>query len=123
MPAVMKNKPTHLVSLFLCLTLVACSSSEDISVTAADAGLDGKSELASERARVETHNLNIWPVVKNGIEPDEYIEATIKQLLAKMTLEEKVGQMLQPELRMVTPADVKEFHIGSILNGGGGFPQ
>jgi len=123
MPAVMKNKPTHLVSLFLCLTLVACSSSEGISGTAADAGLDGKSELASERARVETHNLNIWPVVKNGIEPDEYIEATIKQLLAKMTLEEKVGQMLQPELRVVTPADVKEFHIGSILNGGGAFPN
>jgi beta-glucosidase len=39
-----------------------------------------------------------------------------------MSLEEKVGQMLQPELRHVTPEDVKAFHLGSILNGGGTFP-
>ena len=36
---------------------------------------------------------------------------------------EKVGQMIQPELKYVTPADVKKFHIGSVLNGGGTTPN
>ena len=39
-----------------------------------------------------------------------------------MTLEEKVGQMIQPDLREVTPDEVTEYKLGSILNGGGAFP-
>ena len=39
-----------------------------------------------------------------------------------MTLEEKVGQMIQPDLREVTPDEVTEYRLGTILNGGGAFP-
>ena len=35
-----------------------------------------------------------------------------------MTLEEKVGQMIQPDLREVTPAEVTEYKLGSILVAG-----
>jgi beta-glucosidase len=55
-------------------------------------------------------------------EPDAYA-AEIDALLAEMSVEEKVGQLIQPELRNVTPEDVKQYHLGSILNGGGSFPQ
>ncbi|WP_448250200.1 glycoside hydrolase family 3 N-terminal domain-containing protein [Thalassotalea agariperforans] len=51
------------------------------------------------------------------------MEQRIKALLAKMTLEQKIGQMLQPEIRSITPAEVEKYHIGSILNGGGAFPN
>ena len=51
------------------------------------------------------------------------IEQRVSELLAKMTLQQKVGQMLQPEIRSITPEQVKQYHIGSILNGGGAFPQ
>jgi beta-glucosidase len=40
-----------------------------------------------------------------------------------MTLEQKVAQMIQGEIRDVTPQDVIEYGLGSVLNGGGAFPQ
>ncbi|MBT6182203.1 MAG: glycoside hydrolase family 3 protein, partial [Halieaceae bacterium] len=40
-----------------------------------------------------------------------------------MTLEQKVAQMIQGEIRDVTPQDVFEYGLGSVLNGGGAFPQ
>jgi beta-glucosidase len=49
-------------------------------------------------------------------------EQRVGELLDRMTLEQKVGQMIQAEIKSVTPADVRAFHLGSILNGGGSFP-
>ena len=40
-----------------------------------------------------------------------------------MTLEQKVGQMVQAEIQSVTPADVRQYHLGSVLNGGGSYPH
>jgi beta-glucosidase len=47
----------------------------------------------------------------------------ISELLAKMSLEQKIGQMVQPEIVAITPAEVKQYHIGSVLNGGGSWPS
>ena len=47
------------------------------------------------------------------------IENKVSALLAKMTLDQKIGQLLQPERQFVTPEDVKKYHIGSVLSGGG----
>jgi beta-glucosidase len=44
-------------------------------------------------------------------------------LLAQMTLDEKIGQMTQPDVHALTaPADIQKYFLGSILNGGGGGP-
>ena len=40
-----------------------------------------------------------------------------------MTLEQKVGQIIMPEINSITADEVKKFYIGTILNGGGGFPN
>jgi beta-glucosidase len=40
-----------------------------------------------------------------------------------LTLEQKVGQMVQGEIKWVKPSDVTKYHLGSILNGGGSFPN
>lgn len=39
-----------------------------------------------------------------------------------MSLEEKIGQLIQADLCCVTPADVKQYHLGSILVGGNSGP-
>ena len=39
-----------------------------------------------------------------------------------MTVEQKVGQVIQSEIRHTTPEDVKTYHLGSVLNGGGSHP-
>jgi len=49
-------------------------------------------------------------------------EALIQRIVAGMTLEQKVGQMTQPNIWSVTPADVRRYYLGSILNGGGAWP-
>ncbi|MBT4929245.1 MAG: exo 1,3/1,4-beta-D-glucan glucohydrolase [Cellvibrionales bacterium] len=51
------------------------------------------------------------------------IEPRVKEILSSMTLEQKVGQMIQGEIRYMSPQDVKDYSIGSVLNGGGAFPN
>jgi beta-glucosidase len=53
---------------------------------------------------------------------DPQIEGKVAALLARMTLEQKVGQMVQAEIRSVTPEDVRKYRLGSVLNGGGAWP-
>ncbi|HLE14938.1 MAG TPA: glycoside hydrolase family 3 N-terminal domain-containing protein [Anaerolineales bacterium] len=50
------------------------------------------------------------------------IPERVAELLTRMTLEEKIGQMTQVEKNSLTPEAVKQFFIGSVLSGGGGYP-
>ena len=50
-------------------------------------------------------------------------EAAIRAIVARMTLAQKVGQMTQPDIRAITPAEVRQYAIGSVLNGGGAWPR
>ncbi len=63
-----------------------------------------------------------WPQVAAPIAKDPQLEAKIAALLSQLTLEQKIGQMVQPDIRDVTPEDVRKYRLGSILNGGGAFP-
>lgn len=85
--------------------LVGCTETESVDKTA-----------VSETAAVE------WPVLASAVAPDPAVETRIDALLAKMTLEHKVGQLMQPELRQITPEDIQKYHVGAVLNGGGAFP-
>jgi beta-glucosidase len=49
-------------------------------------------------------------------------DAFLDDLLAQMTLAEKVGQMTQAEKNSISPADVTTYGLGSVLSGGGGNP-
>ncbi|WP_390905070.1 glycoside hydrolase family 3 protein [Vibrio fortis] len=64
-----------------------------------------------------------WPSLESAIKKDPQIEARIAEILSRMTLGEKVGQMIMPEYRQVTPSEAKQYKIGSVLNGGGGWPN
>ncbi len=46
----------------------------------------------------------------------------VETLLAQMTLAQKIGQMVQTERMAITPEQVKSWHIGSVLSGGGSCP-
>ncbi|MCX7655541.1 MAG: hypothetical protein N2Z76_03340, partial [Treponemataceae bacterium] len=51
------------------------------------------------------------------------IEKRIEDLLARMTLLEKIGQMTQIERGSLRPGDITRYFLGSVLSGGGGAPQ
>ena len=86
------------------------------------------SALAPTVAVTETSETNLEHVTPNVIQTSEdndtfaASQAAAKELLAKMTLQEKIGQMTQVEKNSVSPDDVRKYGIGSILSGGGGSP-
>ena len=55
-------------------------------------------------------------------DPSQPNEARVEDLLSRMTLDEKIGQMTQVEMGSIQPADVSTYFIGSILSGGDGNP-
>ena len=55
---------------------------------------------------------------------EQVIAKKVANLLDQMTLAEKVGQMTQIDMRLLDdPRDIKTYHIGSILSGGGAVPK
>lgn len=50
------------------------------------------------------------------------VEARVEDLLSRMALAEKIGQMTQVSKGIVQEGDVAEYFLGSILSGGGGSP-
>jgi len=54
--------------------------------------------------------------------PDARQEAQIRDIVAHMTLAQKVGQMTQAEIRAITPDEVRRYYVGSVLDGGGSWP-
>ncbi|PKF61613.1 1,4-beta-D-glucan glucohydrolase [Psychromonas sp. psych-6C06] len=64
-----------------------------------------------------------WPKIDSQIKQDPTVEQAIIKILKQMTLQEKIGQMVQPNLRGVTPEQAKQYKLGSILNGGGSWPN
>ena len=63
----------------------------------------------------------IWPEVRSAVNDDVDIDIAI--ILDSMTLEEKVGQMVMPEIKSVSADEVRDYHLGAILNGGGSWPN
>jgi beta-glucosidase len=64
-----------------------------------------------------------WPGLRPALAPDLRLEARVAALLADMTLEQKVGQLIQPDIASITPEDLRHFALGSILNGGNSSPE
>ena len=54
---------------------------------------------------------------------DMLINKNVEALLAKMSVEQKIGQMIQVERSLCTPEEVKKYHIGSVLSGAGSAPK
>jgi len=98
---------------FLALLLAACGD------TAPPDALESATPSGDATAQ---STADPWPRLEAApLDPE--VEAFVADLLGRMTLEEKVGQVIQAELRSVTPEDIKRYHLGSVLNGGGSTPN
>ena len=64
-----------------------------------------------------------WPKGQWPLRPDAALEQRVQALLAKLTVEEKVGQIVQADIGSITPEDVRKYRLGSILAGGNSAPN
>lgn len=55
-------------------------------------------------------------------EADADVEEKVSSLLQQMTLKEKLGQMVQGDSNFITPQQVSEYYVGSVLSGGNSDP-
>ena len=62
-----------------------------------------------------------WTSIK-ALPLDTKIEAQIDEILPKLTIEQKVGQVIQADNGSVTPEEVKKYRLGSVLSGGNSAP-
>ncbi len=63
-----------------------------------------------------------WPEVTWPLAQDPALEKRVDDLLATMTVEEKVAQLVQGDISTVTPDDVRKYRLGSVLAGGNSDP-
>lgn len=76
-----------------------------------------KSQMSSSKAA------DIWPKLDIEVKADPAVEQKVTDIMADMTLEQKIAQMIQPEIRNITIEDMRKYGFGSYLNGGGAFPN
>lgn len=93
-----------------------------ILVTGCATGTSDPDLTASTDAQRDTP-ANHWPEIRATRTVDAAMERRIDTLMATMTLEEKVGQLIQADINWITPQDLLEYPIGSILNGGNSAPE
>lgn len=77
----------------------------------------------SEAPQTQQKEQSIWPAIESPVQEDAAMEARIQEMIAGMTLEQKIAQMIQPEIRDITVEDMRKYGFGSYLNGGGAFPN
>ncbi|MGH8167449.1 MAG: glycoside hydrolase family 3 protein, partial [Woeseiaceae bacterium] len=104
----------QLVACLLVLAVLAgCGPSEPGGGSAAAANTDGTDDYIHPQ---------LWPAQEPALVRDADMERRIAELLDRMTLEEKVGQVIQADINSVTPDQVREYNLGSVLNGGNSGP-
>lgn len=108
----MKYSKKYIFAALITTGLSACNSSSDKATT-----------LSVEKQKYADHNLAIWPKIQSEVPKDNKLESKVQKLLATMTLEQKIAQMIQPEIRDITPEEMRRYGFGSYLNGGGAFPN
>jgi len=74
-----------------------------------------------ETAVTQAINPELWPAIETP-PLDPAVEARVEDILSRLTLEQKVGQVIQADSGSVTPQEVKQYRLGSVLSGGNSAP-
>lgn len=118
----MNFKWKHSVAVVATALLVSACQKDD-ATQATSANVEPEQTSRSLPPAPDSQVPDYWPEISFTTENSEEVEATVSELLESMTLEQKVAQIMQPEIRDVTVEDMRKYGFGSYLNGGGAFPN
>jgi len=80
--------------------------------------------LSAGAAGAQVAHPGLWPTSHSPAAlTGPATEARVREILSRMTTEEKVGQLIQADIGAITPADLVDYPIGSILAGGSSSPN
>jgi beta-glucosidase len=65
----------------------------------------------------------LWPRARSPGLIDALSEQRIGELMGRMSLEEKVGQIIQADIGYITPEDLRRYPLGAVLAGGTSAPD
>ncbi len=98
----------------LLVSTAACAQIAPVSSTPA----------VGDRQASSTAHPDLWPQARSPQAiTDAATEARIDRMIAAMTVRQKVGQTIQADISTVTPADLRQYPLGSILAGGNSGPN
>ena len=69
-----------------------------------------------------TAHADMWPKISVPQTMVPAIEKRIDAIMARMSLSDKVGQLIQADIATITPKDLETYKLGSVLNGGNSSP-
>ncbi len=95
----MKKSKLFLISIIAVLSLTGCAKS-----------------AAPATSQVDDASQAVY------LDASKSTEERVADLLGRMTLREKAAQMVQGERGAVTPEDLEDYGLGSVLSGGGSVP-
>ena len=58
----------------------------------------------------------------SGFQQEDKVETRITEIMSNMSVEQKVAQLIMPDISTITPEDVARYRFGTILNGGNSGP-
>lgn len=105
----MKKALLVLLVVAVLISAISCSGSPD-TIISDPSNASVRENLASER--------NLLPYMDPALSTEE----RVKDLMSRMSNEDKAGQMVQGLIGAVSYAEMTELGIGSILSGGGSVP-
>jgi beta-glucosidase len=65
----------------------------------------------------------LWPKLRDAGLVDADVEAKVTALMARLSVEEKVGQTIQGDIGSIKPEDLRKYPLGSVLAGGNSGPD
>jgi beta-glucosidase len=101
-----------IVAALLVSTLAGCAKKEETTGETQPSRITTASNVHPE----------IWPQVSLPALDDTAIEPRLNELMSQLSVEEKVGQIIQADVGSVTAEDVRKYRLGSVLNGGNSAP-
>lgn len=115
----------QIISLLVLLTIALSACRANIPQDTPAANRSPETGPASQAPTLTTAADTTGPAAPTALpagdlylDPSQPPEKRVEDLLSRMTLEEKIGQMTQVDKNALTPQDVTAYFIGSVLSGG-----
>ena len=112
----------HLAQALALALLAGCSAETEPPSSAAAPAEPADAAQSTLDASSAAVNPEIWPQLSSPLPADSALEQRVESILAKLTIEEKVGQVVQGDLDSLTPDDLRKYRLGSVLAGGNSEP-